>query len=542
MPILSAPKGTMARRLSSRWRFILVGCGLVFAFASIALTMLSSQNWQADRRYRAAAAEADRLDPGWRLDDIMAQREKVPDAINSALRVRKIAEQLPRGWPGLTRYDGSFSEAESPEVRLKPERLAQIREALLPAVDIISQARRLAEYPRGQLEGTRPRIEWLEPVGGLNAFVDVNFPYSDEVSRVVFVLWFDAKLRIEAGDLESALKDVQAIICAARSVGDYPGLSAQMTRAGAIWRAIPCLETALAQGLAQAPSLAAIQSLLEDEARHPSRMLALRGERAITNDLLEEIHAEKLGFGAIPRFSEVPFLIRTFTNHINLRENQATLLRFHTRAAEAGRLPETEQLRSMAALNGEWTKQAVQWSFMESNRRLTERLLLGRTVGVPTWLGMNDALIRTAVAAVAAERFRLEHGSWPESLDQLVPRYLSAVPNDPFIPGPLKLRNLQDGLFIYSVGYDGRDDGGKINTKMRMRDGADLGFRLWHVARRRQPAETKPAEKPSDDDDPAGKLDSEPQGLVHHIQKRLAAAESTHVFNQRRQVSSGDDG
>src|SRR5262249_46096470 len=60
------------------------------------------------------------------------------------------------------------------------------------------------------------------------------------------------------------------------------GLSAQMSRAGAIWRAIPCLETALAQGQTDSSSLAALQSLLEDEARHPVRMIALRGERAIT--------------------------------------------------------------------------------------------------------------------------------------------------------------------------------------------------------------------------------------------------------------------
>jgi hypothetical protein len=494
MPNLTAPIRSMARRLNSRWRFVVVAGGVILAFASIALLMLSSQSSQADHRYREAAAEADRLDPGWRLDDIMAQREKVPDAINSTLRVRKIAEQLPRGWPGLTRFDGSFSETEDPEVRLNPERLAQIRETLEPAVDVISQARLLADYPRGQLEGTRPQIEWLEPVGGLNAFVDVNFPYSDEVSRVVFVLWFDAKLRIDAGDLDSAIKDVQAIICAARSVGDYPGLSAQMTRAGAIWRAIPCLETALAQGLAQAPSLVALQSLLEDESRHPNRMLALRGERAIIDDLLEQIHTGKLGFGAIPDFAQHPFVFRAFTNRINVRENQATLLRFHTRAALAGRMPETEQIRSMKALNGEWTDQAVQWGFMERHRRLTEKLLLGRIGGIPTWLGMNDALIRTTVAALAAERFRLDHGSWPESLDQLVPKYLAAVPNDPFIPGPLKLKKLPDGLFIYSVGFDCRDDGGKINTKMRMRDGADLGFRLWHVASRRQPAGPKPSQ------------------------------------------------
>ncbi len=48
-----------------------------------------------------------------------------------------------------------------------------------------------------------------------------------------------------------------------------------MSRAGGFSRAIPCLETALAQGQAASTSLAALQSLMEDEARQPSRMIAV---------------------------------------------------------------------------------------------------------------------------------------------------------------------------------------------------------------------------------------------------------------------------
>ena len=137
-----------------------------------------------------------------------------------------------------------------------------------------------------------------------------------------------------------------------------------------------------------------------------------------------------------------------------------------------------------------------------ARRRLTERLLYGRATGVPTWLGINDAQLRTAVAALAAERFRIDHGRWPESLDQLVPRYIKAVPRDPFKEGPLKLVKLPDGVFIYSVGFDGKDDGGKINPKLRIRDGADTGFRLWNVDQRRQAAGTPPAAKSATDAKP----------------------------------------
>ncbi len=103
---------------------------------------------------------------------------------------------------------------------------------------------------------------------------------------------------------------------------------------------------------------------------------------------------------------------------------------------------------------------------------------------------MGDAQLRTAIAALAAERYRIDQGRWPESLEELVPTYISEVPHDPFVRSPLKLLKLPDGLFIYSVGYDCKDDGGKINPKMRTRDGADTGFRLWDVKRRRQAAGT----------------------------------------------------
>ncbi len=493
MAQVTASVGVLRRRFRSAWRPIAVVCGLVLAFASIAVTMLNKLSWQADRGYRAAVADADGLDPGWRLDDLMAKREKVPDDVNSALRVHAIFEQLPGGWPGITHYDTSFFfEGETPEVRPAKARIEQLEEVLDTVAGMVAQARRLSEFPRGQLEGTLPRIERLEPIGGLNAFVDVSFPYAEEVRRVVFMLCLDAKLRIEAGDLDSAITDIKAMVCAGRSIGEYPGLTAQSTRSGVCWTAAPCLETALAQGEVRAGALAALQSLFELEARQPHRSLALRGERAITNDLLEQIRADKLGFRAIPDFSQYPFWMRTFTNRINLRETQARLLRFQTRAALVDRLPEAEQISAMKSLNDEWVKQAQQWGFMERNQRLAERLLFGSMVGTPTWLGMDDALIRTAIAALATERFRLEQGRWPDSLDELVPMYLTAVPRDPFLAAPLKLRKPPDGLIVYSVGYDGRDDGGKIDPSTRMRGGADLGFRLWDVGHRRQPA-AKPA-------------------------------------------------
>ena len=200
-----------------------------------------------------------------------------------------------------------------------------------------------------------------------NTYVDASFPYAKDLARVIFLLWVDARLRIEDGDIDAAILDLRAMVNAGRSVGDYPGLSAQMSRAGGIWKAIPCLETALAQGQAGTTSLEALQSLLENEAQQPARTIAMRGERAIIDDLFQQIHAGKLGVSAIPSFSDYPFWSKPFSNRINVRENQANILHRHTRLAEAGRLPEAEQVGAMKAINDEWVAKAQQWGFLEGD-------------------------------------------------------------------------------------------------------------------------------------------------------------------------------
>jgi hypothetical protein len=71
------------------------------------------------------------------------------------------------------------------------------------------------------------------------------------------------------------------------------------------------------------------------------------------------------------------------------------------------------------------------------------------------------AQLRTAQAAIAIERFRLARGKLPDQLDDLVPQFLPAVPQDPFDGEPLRYRRLETGYVVYSVGSDGQDNGGR---------------------------------------------------------------------------------
>lgn len=54
---------------------------------------------------------------------------------------------------------------------------------------------------------------------------------------------------------------------------------------------------------------------------------------------------------------------------------------------------------------------------------------------------------------------------------------------DPFDNQPLRFSVVEDGIVIYSIGTDGRDDGGDVVR----REGTpnNTGFRLWNVEKRR---------------------------------------------------------
>src|SRR5262249_53686188 len=59
----------------------------------------------ASRELAAALAETDRLDPGWRFEDLEAQRQLPPDRDNAALQVIAVGSSLQRYWNYQPNYD-----------------------------------------------------------------------------------------------------------------------------------------------------------------------------------------------------------------------------------------------------------------------------------------------------------------------------------------------------------------------------------------------------------------------------------------------------
>ena len=73
----------------------------------------------------------------------------------------------------------------------------------------------------------------------------------------------------------------------------------------------------------------------------------------------------------------------------------------------------------------------------------------------------SRARLRLLTCELALRQYRLEHGSEPAKLADLVPDYLPELPIDPFSGRPLRYQPDPTGHRLYSVWPDGVDDGGK---------------------------------------------------------------------------------
>jgi hypothetical protein len=109
-----------------------------------------------------------------------------------------------------------------------------------------------------------------------------------------------------------------------------------------------------------------------------------------------------------------------------------------------------------------WKEHVIGWP-----ARLT--FALERAVGCPTdaenfalWYEHGTSETRLFVSELAVELYHSERGSYPERLDELVPEYLSRVPDDPYSGKPICYRRTSTGYVVYSVGVNRVDDGGRV--------------------------------------------------------------------------------
>ena len=95
------------------------------------------------------------------------------------------------------------------------------------------------------------------------------------------------------------------------------------------------------------------------------------------------------------------------------------------------------------------------------HHRILAALLLPALHRVPVKAATAQTVTGLAAVGCALERFHLANGRYPETIEELVPKFISQLPIDVFTGQQHKYRRTGDGRFIlYSIGWNETDDGG----------------------------------------------------------------------------------
>jgi hypothetical protein len=481
-----------ARSFWRSWKLRLTLLGLVVL--SVLGLLFILPHWDQYRLSMAIEA-ADELDPGWRIRDLEARRASLSNEPSAAIQLTQALGKLPNGWPSF------FQSLPTPEsMPAKPHGIEELRDLFEMGVKGIPPPEMFPVWALESLYAARNdaqaclddvRAAMRLPAGKLpiaynREGYDANLGVTQRMRTIEAALRLDALLRLQHNDLEGAMESAHASLVLARTIGGEPFVVSMLIRQSIRSHAVRTIERVVAQGELSPATLASLQQLCQEESEAPLYLIGMRGNRATSYALMEAVEAKALSFAQLQSHLDVfrvSYLSKEYLSLVEVyylpgatRRVQASLLEFQNRQVEVAKLPVEKQVQEWPALNAAAKELPV-----------IARMIVEPTLKIADAFVANLAQMRCLVAVLAAERFRQSRGRWPETIEEMTPAFLSKPLLDPFTGKPLILRRTDDGIVIYSVSSDGRDDGGTFLPNYRA-PGSDVGVRLWDPAKRRQPS------------------------------------------------------
>jgi len=219
----------------------------------------------------------------------------------------------------------------------------------------------------------------------------------------------------------------------------------------------------------------------------PALTMHLRGEEATLLTLFADLLGEDFDMTKYVRVmvDEKPLpalyreptlgltrLFRSFFLPGDLAGSRAILQKYQVIAGKAE--PHQSKLKT----------EAVEAELQTRSPGMHTSLLVPAVGDVFRWQAQTLSLRRAAAVLLAATRQRLETGTVPATIADLTAKLAPPTTDDPFAAGePLRMKQAENVLLVYSVGPDGEDDGGPVNPSAvpvtdTVVDNDDVGLRM----------------------------------------------------------------
>ncbi|MCW5555621.1 MAG: hypothetical protein KIS67_26110 [Verrucomicrobiae bacterium] len=343
----------------------------------------------------------------------------------------------------------------------------ELGSAFAGAADLLAEIRLAVEQP----------IRWFRhnPTNDYrNALNEPRFPFVPMRNAAQW-LAADAIVALHVNDRARALSNVHALVQLTEFHREDPELVAQMIRV-----AIAGLGVAVTREVLQCPELtesdlALMQADWEKVDLLSGLEVGFLGARAMADSLFSEIvergalQAKHTSLPvADPSFRErLEETFAAFLWQFGDEEDMVLAFRHFQQSLENIRglqrqkpWPEVD-----AELQGLLSEIQAASTGLRKYRHPVSSLLLPNYSRAIRSVVRQDTQRRLTITVIALKRYQLQHRQFPAELNELVPAFLTVVPMDPMSGRPLRYRRNADGSFtLYSVGEDGKDDGGDPNS------------------------------------------------------------------------------
>jgi hypothetical protein len=366
------------------------------------------------------------------------------------------------------------------QVLLNEQQQKALRSELSPQEEALKALRAVRQYRNGRFEYSTYK----------------GVPYSEAMTQtraLSVLLEWDVFWRSHQHEWTLAVDSCRAAFGLACAIGDEPDANAQLLRIVLNGRACKMVARLVGQGESPKELLAELRKDIQFESAQPHALWIVRGIQKDIESMFRERRQGTLTPDQREILADLSERSVDDSGEPGLTRPTGWLADWRRRATrdwcklQADAVEAANRWTSLAMLPVE--EQGAVRPNARANSPYLFRLL---DKSIQAHLGLH-AQLRATDAGLAVECYREKHGRWPERLDDLTPEFCDAVPIDIYTGKPLQYRRHKDGVVVYSVGPDEKDNGGKLRREADepyepYREGLDFGIMLWDVAKRRVPA------------------------------------------------------
>ncbi|MCP4259819.1 MAG: hypothetical protein GY774_20250 [Planctomycetes bacterium] len=278
-----------------------------------------------------------------------------------------------------------------------------------------------------------------------------RIPYVIDIRRGARLLDLEAVLHSENNKSRLAAHSVTSIFGIAHSLAKEPLIVSQLVCTACKGLAVSSLERLINRAQFTDEQLVELAQTISNAEDRSALSWAIAGERCMGISIFKNpASVNSASFGK----KMLPAPILELYKAIGLADKEAIIyLDLMNDYMETIHLPIHQRQKAVDTIDAKLKATSKTYLLLHEFMPAFSRII---TINI-----RSIAHLRTARVALAIQRYRLTTGNLPDTLANLVPTYLDVVPKDPFDGRSLRYEKLETGFVVYSIGEDGRDDGGK---------------------------------------------------------------------------------